>query len=165
MSNKLFSSLLFSVATLAIVVPTAQGKVAFTPINIPNPELQAQFPSKQASPGFSPDFSDIPNLNLTEKQKNQLQGMQRIMGNRLTKILNSEQLEDFRTAMQSGDNPRKMMRSLNLSSEQKKDMRKLMIWRRKQLNYILDEDQLEKIEKLQNSRKRRSGNSFSLIRR
>ncbi len=155
MSNKLISSLCVSVMALTIIAPTAQAKLAATPNNIPNYEIQDKFVGRQGALSFGQDFSEIPGLNLTSEQENQLQAVQETMDSRLSEILTDKQLEEFKELVEAGKSPRKMAGSL--SWKQKRQMRKLMSWQKKQLKSILDDDQQKILEQF---KKRRNSSSF-----
>ncbi|WP_143288229.1 Spy/CpxP family protein refolding chaperone [Calothrix rhizosoleniae] len=156
MSNKLLSSLFVSTMALMIIAPTAQAKLVSTPNkdNIPNHKIENKFAGKPGSSGFNQDFSQIPGLNLTENQKNQLQEVKVTMDSRLSEILTDEQLENLQELMEAGKSPRRMASSL--SFKQMRQMRKLMNWQKKQLDSILTDEQQDLLEQFRNSRNRSS---------
>ncbi len=156
MSNKLLSSLFVSTMALMIIAPTAQAKLVSTPNqeNIPNHKIENKFAGRPGSGGFNQDFSQIPGLNLTENQKDQLQEVKATMDSRLSEILTDEQQENLQKLMEAGKSPREMGSSL--SFKQMRQMRKLMNWQKKQLNSILSDEQRDLLEQFRNSRNRSS---------
>jgi periplasmic protein CpxP/Spy len=118
-----------------------QGGISFLSSHIPpRPTLLGQMPS-----GPLQKLSEIPGINLTEEQKNKLKEIQQETRSQVDEILTSEQVDDFKQAMQEGKNPPDAMKSLNLSSEQKQKMRELMVSQRGKLDDILTDEQREKL--------------------
>ncbi|MDJ0676183.1 MAG: Spy/CpxP family protein refolding chaperone [Calothrix sp. MO_167.B42] len=151
MPSKLISGFFVSAIALTVIAPTAQAKLSSTSDSTPNYEIQNKLAGRRVARSFGQNFSEIPGLNLTSQQENQLQEVQATMSSRLGEILTDEQLETFKKLMASGKSPRRMASSLSWGQMRK--MQKLMSWQKKQLKSILDEDQMKLVEQFRKKRK------------
>ena len=112
---------------------------------------QAQIPSRPPAPARVQTEYGVPNLpgmNLTDEQKEELRELQKEARSRMSEILTSDQIDDLQAAMEEGSNPREVVKSLNLS---RRDIRKLQAikkWQRDELTSILTDEQNEKLEEI-----------------
>jgi periplasmic protein CpxP/Spy len=100
----------------------------------------AQFPS-QPPANMQGGIENIPGMDFTDEQKEKLKEVKAEMSDRMGQILTSEQQEYVKSAMNTGRNPQEVMKSLNLSRQQKQQMEGVQTWQRNQILSILTNEQ------------------------
>lgn len=143
MKAKLISVLI----STAILGATASISNAQTPFISPaNIQIENGVPS-------------ISGIEFSEEQKEKLKELLAEARSRRSEILTSEEQDSLQAAiMETGTNPREVMKSLNLSREEKKKLRSIQKWQREEFSNILTEEQKEKLMKIR-QRKRGGANS------
>lgn len=124
---------------------------------------QAQIPSRPPAPARIQAEYGVPNLpgmNFTEEQKEQLKELKEEARSRMGEILTSEQIDDLEAAMEAGTNPREVIKSLNLSRRELRKLKGIKKWQREELANILTDEQNEKLEEIRQRQKRRSRSNF-----
>jgi periplasmic protein CpxP/Spy len=86
-------------------------------------------------------------LGLTEEQKAKIQEVRSNTRAEMDKILNEQQREQLKTAMQNRRGWRGAVAGLNLTDEQKNQMRQVMQSQKTQMEAILTEQQKEQLQK------------------
>lgn len=114
--------------------------------------VQAQ---SQNAPG--PRMERMTNkLNLTEQQKSQLQKLREDTQSRIIReVLTADQRSRYEAALQQGEKPRKIMKSLNLTSQQRTQMRTIHQESRQRMEQILTPEQLNQMRQRQQNRPQR----------
>jgi len=135
MKIKLASIIALTMTVMATTASMAQAQVPTMPNSVPFPPVLMQ-------PGQNPP--EIPGLNLTDEQKNQVKEIHEKTRSELEGILTSEQKNKLKEAAQAGKNPIAALQSLNLSDEQKTKLREVMESTRAQMDSILTDEQREK---------------------
>jgi periplasmic protein CpxP/Spy len=117
--------------------------------NISHAQFPSQPPSQPpANMQMQGSIESIPGMNFTDEQKEKLQELKAEMGDRMSKILTSEQQASLKAAMEAGINPPEAIKSLNLSKQQKKQLEGLQKWQRNQLLSILTDEQKQKLREM-----------------
>ena len=112
---------------------------------------QAQIPSRPPAPVRPQMESGVPNvpgMNFTDEQKEQLRELNKEVRSRMSEILTSEQIDDLQAAMEEGSNPREVIKSLNLSRREIRKLQVIKKWQREELANILTDEQNEKLEQI-----------------
>jgi periplasmic protein CpxP/Spy len=113
----------------------------------------AQFPSQPpANMQMQGGIENIPGMDFTDEQKEKLKELKTEIGDRMSKILTSEQQESLKAAVEAGTNPQEAMKSLNLSGHQKKQLEGVQKWQRNQLLSILTNEQKQKVREMMQQR-------------
>jgi Spy/CpxP family protein refolding chaperone len=106
----------------------------------------AQFPPQStANNPMKGGIENIPGMNFTNEQKQKLQKLKAEVNVRMNKALTSKQQEYVKSAMQAGRNPQEVMRTLNLSRQQKEQIEGVQTWQRNQMLSILTNEQKQKL--------------------
>ena len=112
---------------------------------------QAQIPSRPPAPARVQTEYGVPNLpgmNFTDEQKEELRELQKEARSRMSEILTSDQIDDLQAAMEEGSNPREVIKSLGLSRRELRKLQGIKKWQREELNSILTDEQNEKLEQI-----------------
>lgn len=101
-------------------------------------------------------------LNLTDAQKQAMKSIREATQNDIiNNVLNETQRNQYQTAVQGGEKPWKAMRSLNLSQEQKTQIRDKMRAARERINQEVltqaQRDQIQQMRQQRGSRQNRQG--------
>ncbi|MFH7028305.1 MAG: Spy/CpxP family protein refolding chaperone [Heteroscytonema crispum UTEX LB 1556] len=126
---------------------------AATPLMVnaqPNPT--APLPGEASQP-----FKKIEGLNLTQEQKDKMKEIRENTRAQIQGILTAEQQQQFQTAAQSGQRqrPRQVFASLNLTEQQKTQIRQIMQTSKQQMQAVLTPEQQQKVEQFRNNRRSR----------
>jgi periplasmic protein CpxP/Spy len=139
------------------VIPILAGAIALTfaatPLMVnaePNPN--APLPGEGSQP-----FKKIEGLNLTQDQKDKIKEIRENTRTQIQGILTTEQQEQFKTAMQSGQRqrPRQVFATLNLTEQQKTQIRQIMQTSKQQMQAVLTPEQQQKVEQFRNNMRSR----------
>ena len=112
---------------------------------------QAQIPSRPPAPVRPQMESGVPNvpgMNFTDEQKEQLRELNKEARSRMSEILTSEQIDDLQAAMEEGTSPREVIKSLGLSRRELRKLQAIKKWQREELTSILTDEQEEKLEQI-----------------
>lgn len=112
---------------------------------------QAQIPSRPTAPARIQAESGVPNvpgMNFTDEQKEELRELQKEARSRMGEILTSDQIDDLQAAMEAGSNPREVVKSLGLSRRELRKLQAIKKWQRDELSNILTDEQEEKLEQV-----------------
>lgn len=149
-------SMLTATLTLVAATPLAVKPAAAAPGKV----LLAQ---SMPQPGQR----QLPNLNLTDDQKSQLRQIQEETNQKIEEILTSEQRQKLKAAMPNrrggmqdnlgGPNsssnrqgrPNDIFASLNLSDDQKNQIKQIMESSRDKMNSVLTDDQRQQLQQVQ----------------
>ncbi len=97
-------------------------------------------------------------LNLTEEQRTQIQAIKRETRSQIEGILTPEQRQQAQTAWNNngGDKPKNGLRNLNLSDEQRTQVREIMRSSKEKMEAVLTPEQKEQLRQMkQDGRSRR----------
>lgn len=101
----------------------------------------------------------ISDLNLTDAQKAQMKQIREQSQAKIVALLSSDQQKQFKAANQgSHESPMKVLRSLNLSAEQKQQVYEIINAQRQQIQAILTPEQQAKMKQHRASMKQPSSN-------
>ena len=110
---------------------------------------QAQIPSRPPAPvQMQNGVPNVPGMNFTDEQKEELRELQKEARSRMSEILTSDQIDDLQAAMEEGSNPREVVKSLNLSRREIRRLQVIKKWQREELANILTDEQNEKLEQI-----------------
>jgi len=110
---------------------------------------QAQIPSRPPAPvQMQNGVPNVPGMNFTDEQKEELRDLQKEARSRMSEILTSDQIDDLQAAMEEGSNPREVVKSLNLSRREIRKLQAIKKWQREELGNILTDEQNEKLEQI-----------------
>jgi Spy/CpxP family protein refolding chaperone len=104
-----------------------------------------------------PNPADLPELNLTADQQQQIQQIHTATRARMSEILNPEQMNQFQAGIAEGQKPPQLLSELNLSRDQKTQLREVMMDQKQKMSEILTPEQEEQVKKMQESRSATSG--------
>ena len=97
--------------------------------------------------GMSKDaLSAIEELDLSEDQQTEIEGIQSTMVEELSEILTESQMSRFTTAQANGDDMRSVMRGLGLTSSQRSSVMSLMRDTQSQVMDVLTPEQRAELE-------------------
>ncbi len=155
MKYKLEFKLILSSAAIAILAAGCQFSSPGGKVSQNNPTqdaTDASAPTEVAQ--TSEKWSD---LNLTDAQKAQMKQIREQTKTKIAALLSPEQQTQFKAASQgSHESPMKVLRSLNLSKEQKQQAREIMRDQRQQIQAILTPEQQAKMKEHRGSKEQPS---------
>jgi periplasmic protein CpxP/Spy len=98
-------------------------------------------------------------LNLTEQQKQQIQAIQKeVQDDIANTVLSAEQRSQYQAAIARGERPRQVMRSLNLSDQQKTEIRNRMRASKERIQRdVLTQAQRDQMQQFRQNRQNRRG--------
>ncbi|OUL20233.1 hypothetical protein BV372_33165 [Nostoc sp. T09] len=125
----------------------------------PNNSTQKATNSSVKTTGIATASDRIPDLNLTDTQKAKAKQIGEQTQAKILALLTSDQQEKFKAAIQSQqESPMRVLRSLNLSAEQKQQIREIQRNQRQEFQAILTPEQQAKMKQHRESRGQRSSN-------
>ena len=99
----------------------------------------------------------IPGIEFTDEQKEKLKEVSQEARSRMSEDLTSEQQDDLKAAAEAGENPRNLIKSFNLSREDKKELQSIQKWQLEEFSNILTDEQKEKFMEMRQRQGRRVG--------
>ncbi|OUL19010.1 hypothetical protein [Nostoc sp. 106C] len=109
--------------------------------------------------GIATASDRIPDLNLTDTQKAKAKQIGEQTQAKILAVLNADQQEKFKAATQGQhESPMRVLRSLNLSADQKQQIREIQRNQRQEFQAILTPEQQAKMKQHRESRGQRSSN-------
>ncbi|BAY13299.1 Spy/CpxP family protein refolding chaperone [Calothrix sp. NIES-2098] len=158
MNYKFNFKLIIGAAAIAIItagcqLPSPSGSAS------PNSSTEEASNSSVTTTGIATASDRIPDLNLTDAQKAKLKQIGEQSQAKILAVLNSEQQEKFKAATQGQhQSPMRVLRSLDLSAEQKQKIREIQRNQRQEFQAILTPEQQAKMKQHRESRGQRSSN-------
>lgn len=158
MESKFNFKLILGAAAIAILSAGCQlsspsGSAA------PNNATEEATNSSPASTEVAQTSERMSDLNLTDTQKAQMKQIREQTQAKILALLSSDQQKQFKAAAQGNrESPMKVLRSLNLSAEQKQQIREIQRAQRQQTQAILTPEQQAKMKQYRGSRERPASN-------
>ncbi len=129
------------------VMPILAGSVAIalaaTPLAVIAQPSQSSPPSSSQTQNQSP----LTNVKLTQQQQDKLAQIRSDTRTQLDKILTPKQKDQFRAALQAGQDRRSAFAAMNLSDQQKTQLRTLMQSAKSRAEAVLTPEQRQQIQK------------------
>ncbi|MDZ8056019.1 MAG: Spy/CpxP family protein refolding chaperone [Aulosira sp. ZfuVER01] len=152
MAYKTNFKLILGAATIAILAAGCQLSSPSGSVP-PNNSTEEATNSSLTTGGIATASDRIPDLNLTDTQKAKAKQIGEQTQAKILALLNSEQQEKFKAASQDQQkSPMRVLRSLNLSAEQKQKIRDIQRNQRQEFQAILTPEQQAKMKQHRESR-------------
>ena len=156
MKYQLDFKLILSSAAIAILAAGCQFSSPGGAVSQNNPTQDATDTSAPTTEVAQPTEKSS-DLNLTDAQKAQMKQIREQTKTKIAALLSPDQQTQFKAASEgSHKSPMKVLRSLNLSKEQKQQVREIMSSQRQQMQAILTPEQQAKMKEHRGSKEQPS---------
>ncbi|WP_341527657.1 Spy/CpxP family protein refolding chaperone [Nostoc sp. UHCC 0302] len=158
MKYKFNVKLLLGAVAIAIFTAACQSP-SLNGANSPNNSTEDASSSAPAQTDTTPVSERTSGLNLTDAQKTQMKQIREQSQTKILALLSPEQQEEYKSATQGRDKTSwRALRSLNLSTEQKQQVRQILRDQRQQTQAILTPEQRAQIKQRRSSKQQDSSN-------